>query len=105
MKTIDKIVIFVTVTLFLMEVFPSRVCAYLDPSAITYTVQLVAGLVIAAGAALVIFRHKLSKLFHKIFGGKKAEEKKQIHLKDDDKTDDSAENATEDNNTDKENKE
>lgn len=56
--------------------------AYIDPSAITYTVQAVAGIVIAAGSAIVIFRHKLAALFRKLFGKKDANVKKEIHLKD-----------------------
>ncbi len=39
------------------------VMAYIDPSAVTYLIQAVAGVVIALGAALTIFRHKIFAFF------------------------------------------
>ena len=45
--------------------------AYSDPSAVTYVIQAVAGLVIALGAAFTIFRHKIFAFFK---GKKKTEE-------------------------------
>ena len=45
--------------------------AYIDPSAVTYVIQAVAGVVIALGAALTIFRHKIFAFFK---GKKKTEE-------------------------------
>lgn len=33
--------------------------AYIDPSAVTYIIQAVAGVLIALGAAFTIFRHKI----------------------------------------------
>ncbi|MBR0091814.1 MAG: hypothetical protein IJP92_08955 [Lachnospiraceae bacterium] len=38
---------------------------YIDPSAITYIIQAVAGVVVALGAILTIFRHKIFKRFKK----------------------------------------
>ncbi|MCM1049369.1 MAG: hypothetical protein NC433_13195 [Clostridiales bacterium] len=43
--------------------------AYIDPSAVTYIIQGVAGVLIALGAAFTIFRHKIFALFK----GKKKE--------------------------------
>ncbi len=53
--------------------------AYIDPSAVTYLIQAVAGVVIAIGAVLTIFRHKIAELFHK----KKDTQKKEVHFVDD----------------------
>ena len=39
--------------------------AYIDPSAVTYIIQAVAGALIALGAALTIFRHKIFAFFKK----------------------------------------
>ncbi|MCD7835696.1 MAG: hypothetical protein LUG83_03395 [Lachnospiraceae bacterium] len=46
-------------TLFTMPVY-----AYIDPSAVTYVIQAVAGVLIALGAALTIFRHKIFSAFN-----------------------------------------
>lgn len=45
-------------TLFTMPVY-----AYIDPSAVTYVIQAVAGVLIALGAGLTIFRHKIFSAF------------------------------------------
>lgn len=37
--------------------------AYIDPSALTYVIQAVAGVLIALGAAFTIFRHKIFSFF------------------------------------------
>ena len=55
--------------------FTLPVHAYIDPSAVTYIIQGVAGVLIALGAAFTIFRHKIFALFK----GKKKEE--ETHLK------------------------
>lgn len=39
------------------------ILAYIDPSAVTYVIQAVAGVIIALGAALTIFRHKIFAFF------------------------------------------
>ena len=51
---------------------------YIDPSAVSYVIQAVAAVVIAIGACLTIFRHKIVSLFKK----NKDTEKKEIHFKD-----------------------
>ena len=71
--------------------------AYIDPSAVSYVIQAVAAVVIALGACLTIFRHKIAALFKK----GKNQEKKEIHFKEDeDETEDgsadSKESAAED---------
>ena len=50
--------------------FTMHAHAYIDPSAVTYIIQGVAGVLIALGAAFTIFRHKIFKFFK----GKKKEE-------------------------------
>lgn len=52
---------------------------YIDPSAVTYVIQAIAAVVIAIGACLTIFRHKIVSFFKKDKGTKK----KEIHFKDD----------------------
>lgn len=37
--------------------------AYIDPSAVTYVIQAVAGVAIAVGAACTVYRHKIAKWF------------------------------------------
>ena len=61
------------------NLFTSYAHAYIDPSAVTYIIQAVAGVVIAIGACLTIFRHKIAAFFKK----NKSEEKKEIHFKED----------------------
>ena len=51
---------------------------YIDPSAVTYMIQAVAAVAIAAGAALTVFRHKIAALFRK---NRSAEKHREIHLK------------------------
>ena len=59
--------------------------AYIDPSAVTYIIQAVAGVVIAIGAALTIFRHKIIAFFKK---NKGEEEKREVHFIEDNETED-----------------
>lgn len=56
--------------------FTVPVHAYIDPSAVTYIIQGVAGVLIALGAALTIFRHKIFGFFKKKKQGKNLEEDK-----------------------------
>ena len=51
---------------------------YIDPSAVTYMIQAVAAVAIAAGAALTVFRHKIVALFRK---NKNIVKRREIHLK------------------------
>ena len=54
--------------------------AYIDPSAVTYVVQAVAGVFIALGALFTVFRHKIFAFFKK---GSQNTAKKEIHIKED----------------------
>ncbi len=54
--------------------------AYIDPSAVTYIIQAVAGVLIAVGAACTVYRHKIMKFFRKMKkkqAKKKSQEKEQ----------------------------
>ncbi|MBR6147769.1 MAG: hypothetical protein IKQ44_05325 [Lachnospiraceae bacterium] len=64
--------------MFMMMSFYSQ--AYIDPSATTYVIQAVGAVVIALGAMLTVFRHKIAAFFKKAKG---TEEKKEIHFEDD----------------------
>lgn len=54
--------------------------AYIDPSAVSYLVQGIAAVVIAIGAAITIFRHRIVAFFR---GRSKKVEKKEIHMTED----------------------
>ncbi len=55
---------------FMMLLFCIPTFAYLDPGTVTYVVSMIAGLFIAGGAAIAIFRRKI-KLFFQNLGKKK----------------------------------
>lgn len=55
---------------FMVLLFAVPAFAYLDPGTVTYVVSMIAGLFIAGGAALAIFRRKI-KLFFQNLGKKK----------------------------------
>lgn len=57
---------------FMMLLLAVPAFAYLDPGTVTYVVSMIAGLFIAGGAALAIFRRKI-KLFFQNLGKKKAD--------------------------------
>lgn len=61
--------------------FTIPVHAYIDPSAVTYIIQGVAGVLIALGAAFTIFRHKIFKLF-KSKKKNDGQEEEKIEFKD-----------------------
>ena len=61
--------------------FTLPVHAYIDPSAVTYIIQAVAGVLIALGAVLTIFRHKIFAFFKKNKKDGEAE-KSAIEFKD-----------------------
>lgn len=56
--------------------------AYIDPSATTYVIQAVGAVIIALGAVITVFRHKIAAIFKK----GKTEEKKEIHFDEEEKT-------------------
>ena len=59
--------------LLLMVLFAAPAFAYLDPGTLSYVISMIAGLLIAAGAAAAIFRRKI-KLFFQNLGKKKQDE-------------------------------
>ena len=65
MAYIFSIIFFMTGFAFL---FSLNVRAYIDPSVMTYTIQAVAGIVIAIGAAIGIYYRKMKKKVSDKFG-------------------------------------
>ena len=53
-------------------VFTIHAHAYIDPSTVTYVIQGIAGVFIAVGAALTIFRHKIKAAWSKWYYGQVA---------------------------------
>ena len=78
MKKLFKTVIFLFVFLFSVSVSASA--EYIDPSAVTYTAQAVAAVVVAIGALITVFRHKIVAFFKKDKG---EAVKREIHIKED----------------------
>ena len=77
MKKLFKAVIILFV--FLMSVSVSASAEYIDPSAVTYTAQAVAAVVVALGALITVFRHKIVAFFKKDKG---ETAKREIHIKE-----------------------
>lgn len=69
---------FVYFSVCFFNLFTGYAHAYIDPSAVTYMIQAVAAVAIAAGAALTVFRHKIAALFRK---NKSLVKHREIHLK------------------------
>ena len=67
-------------TLFFI-VFSNHAHAYIDPSTVTYVIQGVAGVLIAIGAAITIFRHKIKAAWRKWYYGKVAKKHQQQQKK------------------------
>lgn len=68
---------------FFCAMFMTMSCyahAYIDPSATTYIIQAVGAVLIALGAVITVFRHKITAFFKKDANGA---EKKEIHFEDD----------------------
>ena len=62
---------------------------YIDPSAVTYTAQAIAAVVVAIGALITVFRHKIVAFFKKDKG---EAAKREIHVREDsEKTEESSE--------------
>lgn len=58
-KIIGKAFSFVYFFGCFFTMFTLRAQAYIDPSAVTYVIQAVMGVLIALGAAFTVFRHKI----------------------------------------------
>lgn len=78
MRKKDKLFLIVSycISIFILNI--KNVFAYIDPSAVTYTAQALAALVIAIGSSLTVFRHKIVSLFNN-----KKTSKRPIHIKED----------------------
>ena len=57
--------------------FSNYAYAYIDPSTVTYIIQGVAGVLIAIGAAVTIFRHKIKAAWRKWYYGRLARKNQQ----------------------------
>lgn len=60
--------------------FNGPVLAYIDPSAVTFIIQGIAGVLIALGAAFAVFRHKIFKFLRS--KKKENEQESKIEFKD-----------------------
>ncbi|MBR1470251.1 MAG: hypothetical protein IJ600_01255 [Lachnospiraceae bacterium] len=81
-KTLQKKILFRTGSFLYFfwcyfSLFTGYAHAYIDPSAVTYMIQAVAALAIAAGAAVTVFRHKIAALFRKGSGHAR---RRPVHL-------------------------
>jgi hypothetical protein len=73
MKTVKKLLGKAYYVFFMMLLLSAPAFAYLDPGTVTYVVSMIAGLFIAGGAALAIFRRKIVLFFRNL--GKKKDQK------------------------------
>ena len=81
-KIIQETVKFTYFGVCFWVVFSSHAHAYIDPSAVTYVIQAVAGVLIAVGAALTIFRHKIVAFFRRSKKGDSVKEADKIEFKE-----------------------
>lgn len=65
MKTTKKLIATAYFTLCLTLMLNTSVSAYIDPATTTYLIQIIAGVFIAGGALIGVFRHKIKRLFTK----------------------------------------
>lgn len=70
-----KIILFIYFFGCFFTIFTLHAQAYIDPSAVTYVIQAIAGVLIALGAAFTIFRHKIFSFFRR---RKKTEESEDV---------------------------
>ena len=63
MKKTMKVLKFVYFFACFLVLLGNTSFAYIDPSAVTYVIQAVAGAAIAIGAACTVYRHKIMKFF------------------------------------------
>lgn len=69
---LKKVLKFLYFFVFSMMLFSTYAFAYLDPSTMTYAIQVVAGVFIAAGAFIGIYWHKIKRTLK---GNKKKKKK------------------------------
>ncbi len=73
MKHLKKLIGRSYYVFFMALLFAAPAFAYLDPGTVSYVVSMIAGLFIAGGAAIAIFRRKI-KLFFQNLGKKNKKE-------------------------------
>ena len=78
MRKIEKLFLFCSYLLSILVFNTKHIFAYIDPSAVTYTAQALAALVIAIGSSITVFRHKIVNLFKK-----RTIKKREIHVYED----------------------
>ena len=61
-------------------IFSLKADAYIDPSTVTYVIQAVAGVLVAIGAAVTIFRHKIKAAWRKWYYGRIAKKNQQNQI-------------------------
>lgn len=61
MKIISKIIFVFFFAVSFMFLYSERVSAYIDPSVMTYAIQIIAGIAIAVGAFLGVYFRKIKK--------------------------------------------
>lgn len=83
----SKVIYSVFNILCLLVVFSTTAFAYLDPSVMTYTIQVVAGVVVAVGAVIGIYWRRAKKKVQNTLGidenAKKEVEEDVIEINDD----------------------
>ena len=82
MKTLKRMLGLSYFALLMMVLFTASAFAYLDPGTLSYVLSMIAGLFIAAGAAIAIFRRKI-KLFFQNLGKKERDEAAAAETVDD----------------------
>lgn len=60
-----KVILFLYFSVCAMGLLTTNASAYLDPSTMTYLIQIIAGVLIAAGAAAGVVWHKLKRAVKK----------------------------------------
>lgn len=81
-KVLGQVFKFVYFFSCFFTLFTNYAHAYIDPSAVTYVIQAVAGVLIALGAAFTIFRHKIFAFFKRNKKNSVAEEESKIEFKE-----------------------
>lgn len=84
--------------------FGNTAFAYIDPSAVTYVIQAIAGVCIAIGAAFTVYRHKIMKFFRNLKkkNAKKKKAKENAAKENSDKEDTSDKDGSDKDSADKE---
>jgi len=89
MKRFGTILKLSLVTACMSVALMGNACAYLDPSVMTYTIQVVAGVVVAVGAVIGVYWRKAKKKVQEKMGidenAKKEVEDDVVEIKDDGK--------------------